>query len=31
MEFTFAVNPQLDIPIYRQLVDAIRNRTNTGF
>ena len=30
MEFTFAVNPQLDIPIYRQLVDAIRAEVKKG-
>ena len=30
MEFTFSVNPQLDIPIYRQLVDAIRTEVKKG-
>ena len=30
MDFTFFVNPQLDIPIYRQLVDAIRAEVKKG-
>ncbi len=30
MEFAFSVNPQLDIPIYRQLVDAIRAEVKKG-
>ena len=30
MEFMFSVNPQLDIPIYRQLVDAIRAEVKKG-
>lgn len=30
MEFTFSVNPQLDVPIYRQLVDAIRAEVKKG-
>lgn len=30
MEFMFSVNPQLDIPIYRQLVDAIRTEVKKG-
>ena len=30
MDFTFSVNPQLDIPIYRQLVDAIRAEVKKG-
>ena len=30
MELTFSVNPQLDIPIYRQLVDAIRAEVKKG-
>ncbi len=30
MDFTFSINPQLDIPIYRQLVDAIRAEVKKG-
>lgn len=30
MNFTFSVNPQLDIPIYRQLVDAVRAEIKKG-
>lgn len=30
MEFTFSVNSQLDIPIYRQLMDAIRAEVKKG-
>ena len=30
MDFMFSVNPQLDIPLYRQLVDAIRAEVKKG-
>ena len=30
MDFTFSVNPQLDIPIYRQIVDTIRAEVKKG-
>ncbi len=30
MDFTFSVNPQLDVPLYRQLMDTIRAEVKKG-
>ena len=31
MEDIYQINPQLDIPIYQQLVDTIRTAVKRGF